>query len=77
MNSISLHCCKQIDDLLDDSMSMETNGRVFISQDHATSGYMRNEDLWCADLDITCVSPWNSSGGHKKAGTLVTPRHVI
>ena len=29
------------------------------------------------DLDITCVSPWNSSGGHKKAGTLVTPRHII
>ena len=75
--SFSLHCSKQIDDLLDESMSMEVNGRVYTSQDHATSGYMRNEDLWCKDLDLTCISPWNSSGGHKKAGTLVTPRHVI
>ena len=77
INSASLHCSKQIDDLLDESMTMEANGKVYISQDHATSGYMRNEDLWCGDLDITCVSPWNSSGGHKKAGTLITPRHVI
>ncbi len=58
-------------------MSIEVNGKVFISQDHATRGYMRNEDLWCADLDLTGLSPWNSSGGHKKAGTLITPRHVI
>ena len=58
-------------------MSIEVNGKVFISQDHATRGYMRNEDLWCADLDLTGISPWNSSGGHKKAGTLITPRHVI
>ena len=75
--SFSLHCSKQIDDLLDESMSIDVNGKVYISQDHAASSYMRNEDLWCGDLDITCVSPWNSSGGHKKAGTLVTPRHVI
>ena len=68
---------KQIDDILDESMTMEVNGKVFISQDHATRGYMRNEDLWCADLDLTGLSPWNSSGGHKKAGTLITPRHVI
>ena len=58
-------------------MSIEVNGKVFISQDHATRGYMRNEDLWCANLDLTGLSPWNSSGGHKKAGTLITPRHVI
>tara|TARA_R110002074_G_scaffold366961_2_gene540959 strand:+ start:558 stop:1517 length:960 start_codon:yes stop_codon:yes gene_type:complete len=56
---------------------MEANGKVFASQDHASSTYVRNPDLWCGDLDITCVSPWNSSGGHKKAGTLVTPRHII
>tara|TARA_R110001599_G_scaffold302465_1_gene508175 strand:- start:940 stop:3318 length:2379 start_codon:yes stop_codon:yes gene_type:complete len=76
-NSIPLHCAKQIDDLLNESMSMEVNGKVFSSQDHANSTYVRNPDLWCEDLDLTCLSPWNNSGGHKKAGTLVTPRHVI
>jgi len=75
--SLSSHCSKQIDDLLGESMSMEVNGKIFTSQDHASSTYVRNPDLWCGDLDITCASPWNSSGGHKKAGTLVTPRHVI
>jgi len=77
MKSTSLHCCKQIDDLLDETMTMEFNGKVFTSQDHKSSAYVRNPDLWCRDLDITCVSPWNSSGDHKKAGTLVTPRHII
>ena len=75
--SLSTHCSQQIDDLLNDSMSMEANGKIFTSQDHASSTYVRNPDLWCGDLDITCASPWNSSGGHKRAGTLVTPRHVI
>jgi len=75
--SLSTHCSQQIDGLLDDSMSMEANGKIFTSQDHASSTYVRNPDLWCGDLDITCASPWNSSGGHKRAGTLVTPRHVI
>ena len=75
--SLSSHCSKQIDDLLGESMSMEVNGKIFTSQDHASSAYVRNPDLWCGDLDITCASPWNSSGGHKRAGTLVTPRHVI
>ena len=75
--SLSSHCSKQIDDFLDGSMSMGVNGKIFTSQDHASSTYVRNPDLWCSDLDITCASPWNSSGGHKKAGTLVTPRHVI
>ena len=77
MKPISIHLSKQIDDLLNDSMSMEVNGKIFTSQDHASSTYVRNPDLWCGDLDITCASPWNSSGGHKKAGTLITPRHVI
>jgi len=77
MKPVSLHCSKQIDDLLDESMTMEANGKVFASQDHANPAYVRNPDLWCRDLDITCMSPWNSSGGHRKAGTLVTPRHII
>ena len=75
--SLSTHCSQQIDGLLDEFMSMEVNGKIFTSQDHASSTYVRNPDLWCSDLDITCASPWNSSGGHKRAGTLVTPRHVI
>lgn len=52
---------------------------VFASQDHATPAYVRNTENWAADYvqQLTCISPWNSDGAFTKAGTLVSPRHVI
>ncbi len=57
----------------------KTSMPVFTAQDHASSTYVRNPDCWAADLhgELTCASPWNSRGGHTRAGTLVTPRHAI
>src|SRR5690606_12989429 len=43
----------------------------------ATSTYIRNPDCWAADLDLTGISPWNSTGGHLRAGTLISPCHII
>ena len=40
-------------------------------------GYVRNPDLWCADLDLTCFSPWNSTEHNLQGGTLITRRHVL
>lgn len=61
--------------------------RVFSFQDHIGSGnnniptYTRNLSGWTYDLrqQLTCASPWNSSGsgGVGRAGTLITPRHII
>lgn len=53
------------------------NLRIFSSQNHSTPSYVRNANVWCADLDLTCISPWNSSGGAQRAVTLISPRHVI
>ncbi|KAL8584922.1 hypothetical protein ACOMHN_043559 [Nucella lapillus] len=50
---------------------------IFSAQDHAQKHYVRNPDCWAADLDLTCISPWNSNHGNKKAGTLVSPRHAV
>lgn len=75
--SFGEHATSAIDSLIDNTMSIDVEGEVFTTQDHDTSTYVRNPNLWCAGYDITAVSPWNSDLGQKKAGTLITPRHVL
>ncbi|XP_076460122.1 uncharacterized protein LOC143293099 [Babylonia areolata] len=50
---------------------------IFSAQDHAHKRYVRNPDCWAADLDLTCISPWNSNLSNRKAGTLISPRHAV
>ncbi|XP_061166365.1 uncharacterized protein LOC133175284 [Saccostrea echinata] len=51
--------------------------KIFSKQDHVHKVYIRNSDCWAHDLDLTCISPWNSNGHNRKAGTLISPRHAI
>lgn len=53
------------------------NKPVFSQQDHTNGIYTRNLSCWAATLDLTAVSPWNSLGGATRAGTAITPRHII
>jgi hypothetical protein len=53
-----------------------TTKAVYASQNHDTATYVRNPNLWCADIDLTCCSPWNSYDGAKRAGVLISPRHI-
>jgi hypothetical protein len=53
------------------------NKPIFSLQNHINGIYTRNTNCWAADMDLTCASPWNSRGGNKQAGTLITPRHCI
>jgi len=50
---------------------------IFSTQNHSAGVYVRNAACWAADLDLTCISPWNSTGGSQRAGTLISPRHVL
>ena len=50
---------------------------IFSVVDHTTATYARNGAAWTSDLDLTCISPWNSAGGSQLAGTLVSPRHLV
>jgi len=51
---------------------------VFTSQTHTgTPSYTRNTSAWVAAIDWTGVSPWNSNGSNRKAGTAVTEKHLI
>ena len=78
--SLAEHISAHVDDRIDNTMTMTTNGKVFTTQDHSTPSYTRNSNLWCnqgTPIDLTCISPWNSRDANKRAGTLITSRHVL
>jgi len=52
---------------------------IYSTQDHVNAIYVRNSQCWCYDLreQLTCCSPWNSFGTNQRAGTLITPRHIV
>jgi len=50
---------------------------IYTTQDHINSIYTRNVSCWAYDIDLTCMSPWNSQGGSNFAGVLISPRHVL
>jgi hypothetical protein len=49
---------------------------IFSTLNHASSTYVRNTGCWAYDLDLTCISPWNSAGGITMGGTLISPCHI-
>lgn len=50
---------------------------IFSQQDHTSGAYQRNSNCWASGIDLTPISPWNSDSGVRKAGVLVTPRHIL
>ena len=50
---------------------------IFDTQNHSAEIYVRNIGVWCADVDLTCISPWNSRGDNRWAGTLVAKDCVV
>lgn len=53
------------------------DGAVYSTLNHTSSTYVRNTTSWCADIDLTSVSVWNSESAGAKSGTLISPRHVL
>lgn len=51
--------------------------KIFSKQDHTHGIYIRNPNCWAHDLDLTCISPWNSKGHTRRAGTLISPRNAV
>ena len=71
------HSDKSVTRRADLVLSGEASVPVYTTQDHAGGIYVRNPLNWCADIDLTCISPWNSVGTHQRAGVLITPRHIV
>jgi hypothetical protein len=66
------------------------NVAIFTRMDHGTTNYVRNPDCWAYEFDLTCMAAYNSSGwdmstngccpwekATRRAGTLISPRHVM
>lgn len=43
----------------------------------ANDKFTLNPNFWAKGIDFSCVSPWNSSGGALRAGTLISKRHIV
>lgn len=71
---------KHLDEQIDARIAGKTaplSIHIFSTQDHTGGTYVRNEDGWGYDIDLTPLSPWNSTGGAQMAGTLISPRHML
>ncbi len=68
-DSLAKHLIDQIDSRL-------TGQRTVFSRQDGTT-FTRNPQCWAAGIDLTCASPWNSTGGLQRGGTLISPRHVL
>ena len=66
-------------DGIDSRISGKTSSAkpLFSTLNNSTPTYVRNASCWAAGVDMTCCSPWNSTGGQNMAGVLISPRHVL
>lgn len=60
---------RHLSDAVDSRLSGKTKP-IFYSENN------RNPDCWC-DVDLTCLSSWNSHLGVRGQGVAITKRHVI
>ena len=56
---------------------IEQSKKIYSIQDHKNKKYIRNKDCWAYDIDLTAISPWNSTGHNTRAGTAITKHHII
>lgn len=70
-------CSAQIDKAIAGKTADNSTKLIYTTQDHATGTYVRNPNCWAYGMDLTPISPWNSREGYARAGTLVSPRHLM
>jgi hypothetical protein len=75
--SLAKHCADQIDNRLVGLTASSTTKNIFSTYNGSAATYVRNPNCWAAGIDMTGLSPWNSTLGQNTAGTLISPRHVL
>ncbi len=73
---VNAHPSDEVDDRIDGLTANDSTKLIYSTQDHATPSYVRSATCWGADIDMTCISPWNSGNSAFWAGTAITPRHI-
>ena len=71
------HLSAEFDALLAVAAPAAQSKPIYTLQDFGTQTYVRNPDCWAASVDLTGISPWNGTGANTRAGTLVSPRHIV
>jgi hypothetical protein len=74
--SISAYLADQVTAILDETPDLA----YFSTVNHSTSTYTRNVSCWAASIDLSAVAVATSHGSgwiRQRAGTLITPRHVL
>ena len=64
-------------DNINNLLSYDKNVNIFSTQSDSEEIYVRNTNCWAYNIDLTCISPWNQTGDKKRAGTLISPKHII
>lgn len=74
--SLARHCSDAIDTRLVNK-NPTVSKPIFTTQNHSAAIYVRNTNCWATGVDLTCISPWNSMNTNLRAGTLITPCHIV
>jgi hypothetical protein len=76
LGTVSAYLADQVTAILDETPDLA----YFSTVNHATSTYTRNASCWAASIDLSAVAVATSHGSgwiRQRAGTLITPRHVL
>ena len=75
-NSALYAFCHSIDDRI-----VNTNKDMNLFVNYIANGeqtnFVKNANCWAYDIDLSCASMWNSKNKYQRAGTAISPRHVI
>lgn len=75
--SLTQHASDAVDSRLAVAGATSVSMPLYSSYDIGGEEFVRNSSFWAADLDLTCISPWNRDALNQCAGTAITRRHVI
>ncbi len=79
-NYVSGSLARECSDEIDSRLSGKTPSvakPIFSTANHSAASYVRNTGCWAADVNLTSVSPWNSSSGAVFGVTAISPRHIL
>ena len=72
--SLANHISTFIDTTLSGKNS---DGSLALFSSYNGSTAIKNSNFWCDEIDFSCISSWNSMDGKYRAGTLISPRHIL
>ncbi|MEN9405399.1 MAG: hypothetical protein RLY47_358 [Candidatus Parcubacteria bacterium] len=71
----------EVDYRIDGLTANDSTKKIFSTRGNATDPWTRSSTAWItegdAPLDLSGASPWNSNLDFRRAGVLISPRHIV